>query len=200
MQVILTLKLLFCIQGEMIMNKHTQRMEIRDRIRNLTTDYCRMADSTISNYVLSLPEYQNASYIFCYISVGKETNTRLIIEHAWTAQKRVAVPRCTGKGIMELFEIRSFDDLESGRYGIPEPKTYCSPALSSQIDFAIIPCLSCDRKKNRLGHGGGYYDRYLEHASFTTAALCREMLLLDKVCCEPHDQSVDMLITERGIY
>lgn len=182
------------------MDKHTQRREIRSRINKLDPIYCQTADAAIYRHILSLPDYQQASCIFCYISVDKEVNTRPLIEHAWITGKQVVVPKCTGRGIMELFEIHSYDDLEPGYYGILEPRFYCIPVLPSSIQFAVIPCLSCDRQKNRLGHGGGYYDRYLEHTSFTTAAICREKILLEHVCCEPHDQPVNMVITEKRIY
>lgn len=182
------------------MDKHTQRKEIRSRIKNLTPEYCLISDKAIFRSIVSLPAYQDASCIFCYINVGREINTRPIIQHAWAAGKRVAVPRCTSKGIMKLFEIRSWDDLETGKYKIPEPKTYCTPIPPSEIDFAIIPCLSCDRKRNRLGHGGGYYDRYLMNAAYQTAAVCREQLLSNHICHESHDRPVDMVITEIAIY
>lgn len=183
-----------------IHNKHTQRKEIRRRINNLTPEYCISSDESISRAILMLPEYQNASCIFCYVSVGREIDTRSIIEDAWALGKRIAVPRCTSKAIMELFEIHSWQDLEIGSYQIPEPKAYCIPVSPSEIDFAIVPCLSCDKKRNRLGHGGGYYDRYLFNTSFPSAAVCREKLLLDNVCCEAHDRPVDFVITENAIY
>lgn len=182
------------------MDKHTQRKEIRRRIKNLTPEYCLSSDASIFHSILTLPEYQNASCIFCYVSTGREIDTRPILENAWSLGKRTAVPRCISKGIMELFEIRSWADLEIGSYQIPEPKFYCMPVSSSEIDFAVIPCLSCDRKRNRLGHGGGYYDRYLADTAFPSAALCREKLLLDCVCHETHDRPVNMVITEASIY
>lgn len=182
------------------MNKSIQREEIRKKLKLLNPAYCQTADSMITASILKLPEYQNASCIFCYISVGREVNTRPVIYDAWASGKRVAVPRCTGKGIMELFEIHSYNDLEDGSYHIPEPGNSCTPVTASEVGFAIIPCLACDRSKNRLGHGDGYYDRYLENASFPVAALCREKLLLDQVCIESHDQTVDMVITEAAIY
>lgn len=182
------------------MNKHTQREEIRRRIKKITPEYCRKSDESICRLILDLTEYRHASCIFCYISVNREINTRPIIENAWNLGKRVAVPRCISKGIMKLFEIHTWQDLETGRYQIPEPKTYCKPVSPSEIDFAIVPCLSCDRRKNRLGHGSGFYDRYLSDAAFPVAAVCREKLLLETICCESHDQSVDMVITEADIY
>lgn len=182
------------------MNKHIQREEIRRRINKLTPEYCLISDKAICLSILALPVYQNASCIFCYISTIKEVDTHPIIQNAWSSGKRIAVPRCISEGIMEAFEIRSWEDLTDGKYQIAEPKAHCALVTPSEIDFAIIPCLSCDRKKNRLGHGSGYYDRYLVNTTFPTAAVCREQALLDHVCYEPHDHPMDMVITEIAIY
>lgn len=88
---------------------------------------------------------------------------------------------CIDKGIMEPYEITSFNDLIPGLYNIPEPAKHCPLVNLADIDFAIVPCLSCDRKRRRLGHGGGYYDRTLAKLTAPSAALCREQLLLDEV-------------------
>lgn len=182
------------------MNKHTQREEIRRRIKKLTPGYCLISDKAICLSILSLPVYRNASCIFCYVSTVKEVDTHPIIQDAWTSGKRIAVPRCISEGIMEAFEIRSWEDLTNGKYQIPEPKAHCALVTPPEIDFAILPCLSCDRKKNRLGHGGGYYDRYLMNTTFPAAAVCREQILLDHVCHEPHDRPMDMVVTEIATY
>lgn len=181
-------------------HKQIQRAEIRKRISSLSEDYCRKSDASISAKILSLDAYQKASYIFCYINMEKEPDTRPIIESAWNSGKHVAVPRCTGPGQMSLFQIHSYADLKPGSYRIPEPIPSCREIDPSEIDFAIIPCVSCDRSCNRLGHGGGYYDRYLENTKTICAALCREALLLDQVSLETYDQPVTMVITEKQIY
>lgn len=182
------------------MDKFSQRAEIQRRIKALSPAYCRTADLSIFRRILALPEYTEASCIFCYVSTEKEINTRPLIEDAWNHDKRVAVPKCISNGIMEIFEIHSWEDLETGSYQILEPKASCTPIAPSEIDFAIIPCVSCDRQKNRLGHGGGYYDRYLRSAAFPCAAVCREKLMLRHVCHEPHDYPIDMVISESAIY
>lgn len=183
-----------------ITDKKTQRNEIRSRLQQSAPTYCYSSDQLIFQSIITLPEYQNASMIFCYVSVKKEVDTRRLLKQAWADGKRTAVPRCIDKGIMEPYEITSFNDLIPGLYNIPEPAKHCPPVNLADIDFAIIPCLSCDRKRRRLGHGGGYYDRTLAKLTAPSAALCREQLLLDEVSCEEHDQSVSILITENTIY
>lgn len=182
------------------MDKNAQRAQIRLRMKNLPLEYCQMADEAICHKVLGLKEYREAPIIFCYISVNREIDISSIIEDAWASGKRVAVPKCMEKGIMEAMEIHSWQDLVPGRYQIPEPKVSCRPVRPDEIAFGIIPCISCDLMGNRLGHGGGYYDRYLSDTAFVTAAVCREQLLLKHVCCEEHDRPMDLVVTESQIY
>ena len=182
------------------MDKRSQRSEIKKKMAALTAEYIRLSDAAILDRLLSLPEYRSASFLFTYVSLGREVDTHALILHALGCGKRVAVPRCIGDGIMEFCEIRSLDEFAPGRMHIPEPGPGCVSIPLSAADFAVIPCVSCDRDRNRLGHGGGYYDRYLAQTSVPCAALCREALLLDAVCRESHDRSVDMVITERFIY
>ena len=87
------------------------------------------------------------------------------------------------------------DILQSGKQ--EDPERLIQPEA---IDFAFIPCISCDRSGRRLGHGGGYYDRYLEKTHCVKAALCREELLVDEIPVEEHDLRMDFVISEKGCY
>ncbi|HIT90490.1 MAG TPA: 5-formyltetrahydrofolate cyclo-ligase [Candidatus Merdenecus merdavium] len=180
--------------------KEQCREKIKLKQKSLEIQEMRESDTAIALKVSSLKEFSQAKVIFIFVSTKEEINTAPMIEKAWELGKRVVVPKCMDKGRMEAYEIQSFLDLEEGFWGILEPKDNSLLISPHEIDLAIIPCLSCDRKLNRLGKGGGYYDRYLEHASFVKAALCRESLLLHKVPVDVWDQKVDMVITEKEIY
>ena len=91
------------------------------------------------------------------------------------------------------------DDLEAGAYGILEPKKSCALVTAADIDFAVVPCLSFDRKGRRLGQGGGYYDRLLPQLHCPTVLICREQLMSPEVPVEEHDMRCTMLVTEKGI-
>ena len=115
------------------------------------------------------------------------------------AGKTLILPRCAAEHAIDLCVVRSMDDLEAGAYGILEPKMNCALVTAADIDFAVVPCLSFDRKGRRLGQGGGYYDRLLPQLRCPTALICREQLMSPEVPVEEHDMRCTMLITEKGI-
>ena len=179
--------------------KKELRHLVAQREAQLDAAYLKESEAAIAAFVLTLPEYERAGTVFCFVSMGREVETRPILLHALAAGKRVGVPLCTGKGIMEIRRITGLGDLVPGFYGIMEPRQECPVMEAEQIDFALIPCVSCDKKGRRLGHGGGYYDRYLEHATFAAATVCRERLICDEVPVEAHDIAIKTIVTELGV-
>ena len=127
-------------------------------------------------------------------------NTHPTLEHALAAGKRLCVPLCVDKGIMELREITSLDQLVPGSYGLLEPPADSPSLTADEVDFAVIPCLTCNRAGQRLGKGGGYYDRFLSHYRSGSVLLCPELLLRDEIPVEPHDYPIPWVLTERGLY
>jgi 5-formyltetrahydrofolate cyclo-ligase len=93
--------------------------------------------------------------------------------------------------------------LVPGSFGILEPDiSVCSEADIKTADLIITPGLSFDLKFNRLGYGGGYYDRVLTGAGTKSRkiALAFDLQILDNIPSCPHDCKVDMIITESNIY
>lgn len=180
--------------------KRDLRVEIKQRQENLSEEYCTQADKAIAEKLLSLPEYINASTVFCYVSTSKEINTYPILEAALNAKKRVCVPKCVEKGVMQLIEIKSLDDLEKGAYGIMEPKEGCERIYIKDVEFGVIPCVSCNCHGERLGHGGGYYDRVLYNAPWPSAVLCREKIMEENIPVTDYDVTIGIIISENNLW
>jgi 5-formyltetrahydrofolate cyclo-ligase len=176
------------------------RKSIRKKLRTLDPETARLSAAAICKQVLDLPDYRNAKTVFAFVGVQWEIDTKDLLLLALSSGKRVAVPLCLVAGIMEARLIRSLNELVPGAYGIPEPTVKCPVCPPAEIDFAVIPCVSCDRACMRLGQGGGYYDRFLEHASFFNAAICRDIAILESVPVEPWDRPVDCVVTETTVY
>ena len=180
-------------------HKRELRAEIRRREAALPEEYLKASGAAICERLWELPEFQKAGTVFVFVGCGAEIDTSDLIERMLSAGKRVLVPRCEAKGIMHAYEIKSLSELSPGSYGIPEPSGGAKKADPAEIGFCIVPCLSCDREGYRLGHGGGYYDRYLEQVHVPRTVICRERLMLDSVPHEAHDLRMNLVVTETQI-
>ena len=192
--------------------KELARKEIRAKINATSEEYRNRASAAISLNVLTMPEVRTAKTILAYCSVGKEPATLALVSKLLDEGKRVCLPLCTDldeegrrTGTVDAMEarvIKSFDDLVPGAYGIPEPSAETEMMLPEYVDLIILPCLSCDRNCNRIGHGAGYYDKYLSRirTDCFTLAMCFEEVLADEIPTEPHDRPVDAVVTEKQIY
>ena len=181
------------------MTKQTLRAEMAARIKNLSPTYCREADEAICRCVLQSDVYAKAETIFCYVGTEREIDTMRLIRAMMRDGKKVAVPLCTEKGVMEARRIEGMGDLVSGKYGILAPRLECQAVAPEELDLVIVPCCTGNARGQRLGYGGGYYDRYLPKTQCPTMLLCRHQLERDDIPLQPHDVLLDYLVTERGV-
>ena len=147
-----------------------------------------------------MPEYQEAQTVFCFVGTDREIDTQPILEDALAAGKTLCVPLCTEPGRMESRQITDLNQLVPGRCGLLEPTADTPVIPVDAIDFAVLPCVTCNYLGQRLGHGGGYYDRFLSQYRGGTVLLCRELLIRQEIPVEPHDYPVPWVLTERGLY
>jgi len=180
--------------------KKQLRSEVRKTERTLTETYKRDSNAAITAYLLLLSEYQRAESIFCFVGIKNEISTISILEDVLRQGKTLSVPLCIGAGIMELRVITSLSQLIPGAYGILEPTANTRRVEVQDIDFSIIPCVSCDYAGHRLGQGGGYYDRFFVSCQTPTVMVCRECLIRDPIPMEAHDHIFPKVITEKGLY
>jgi len=175
------------------------RKQMLEKRAGLEADYCLEADKAILKRLLQMKVYRQADVVFTYVSMEGEVDTRQLIRCALADGKRVAVPKCKGKGIMGAYYITGMEELGTGAYGILEPKAGCRKAGPEEIALAVTPCVCCSRSGSRLGYGGGYYDRYLSGTPAVRAALCRERMMVEDIPPEVHDCTMDFVVTEEGV-
>ena len=167
---------------------------IREEQKKLSEEYRQRAGAEIAMRLVMYPVFQQVETVFCYVSTEQEPDTRMILETAWSMGKTVAVPRCVPgpERRMEAVVIRSFEDLEPGMMGILEPKQGLPVLDGYKVDLAVVPCVSADRSGGRLGHGAGYYDRFLHGQAMYKFGLCFEELLMDNVAKRYTPAAADM--------
>lgn len=200
------------IQGTVVEAKRWCRSKVKEAQKELTDEYMQFASDEIRRKLMGLEEYRKAKTILLYANSGKEVITinaknKPINDLAFCNRKpglELALPLCvdTKTHRMEARLWNAEYRLKPGAYGIPEPDSKAPVIDPKDIDLVVLPCVSCDHKLNRLGHGAGYYDRYLDDLAedCVTVALCYEKIMLDEIPTEPHDKKVDMVITEENIY
>ena len=177
--------------------KRQLRKKLRLKREQLNSSYCEAADRKIRERLQNSRIYKDAELIFCYVSMSGEVDTKELIVEALREGKRVAVPKCEAKGVMEAVEITGMEDLEPTAWGSLEPKQGCPRVSPKELDLCIVPCVSCSSTGVRLGYGGGYYDRYLPGTDAVRVILCREQMLCEEIPREEHDCRMDVLITEK---
>lgn len=175
------------------------RREARALRRRIAPDARHEKSLAIAAHLLLWPPYRDAKTVMAYVSVGAEVETGALLEMILSAGKRLALPRCKPDGIMEAPHSSTLDCLRPGLWGIPEhPQD--TPSLSkADIDLILVPGLLFDAHGDRLGQGGGYYDRFLADFAGMTCGLAFAAQTVLKLAARPHDVPVRALATEEGI-
>ena len=184
--------------------KKKYRSDAVSRLAATSEEYRSSASATIAVNALALPEMHKARTVMLYVSVDKEPATLALIVKLLEAGKKVCLPRCTEQ-TLEARRIKSIEHLVPGPYGIPEPVAddSVSPVVKpSKIDLVILPCVACGTDCSRVGHGAGYYDRFLKELKRDTfkAALCYDKILLEGIPMDEHDEYMNAVITEKTVY
>ncbi len=152
-------------------------------------------DNIIKNKVLNNIKVKESKNILIYVSLKLEVDTKEIIQELLLEKKNIYVPRVL-ESQMEFFKINSLQDLQKGTFGILEPK-----GNQKLVDFnsccIIVPGLMFDFYNNRLGYGGGYYDKYLENKDIYKIGICYNDFLCQELKTNCHDVKMDVVITER---
>lgn len=180
--------------------KQRLREELKGQERRLTRAALIASDRKLTERFLMLKEVAAAETILLYCSMGTEPDTNALLEQLAARGKRMVLPRCLPRRQMETRLYLPHIPLVRHRYGMAEPGEDHPLVGVEEIDLALVPALAYDVHCMRMGRGGGYYDRYLPVFSGVTIGLCRDVLLQEMIPAEPHDQPVDLVLTETRLF
>lgn len=182
--------------------KASQRRVCLDARRAMTSKELAKRSSTLCRKLLDLPELQNVRTVFSYLASPDEADL-CDANKALTARGvRVCYPLVTGRGTMEALIPETDDAVVQGAFGIfaPDPSRSV-PVAPEEIDLVLVPCVGFDRALRRLGHGGGFYDRYLlrcpQALRVCVAFACQE---LPEVVCGEYDLPMQLVVTEEKVF
>ena len=185
---------------------HNLRRQILTRRDQLSSRQRRQMSVQIMDLLLSVPEIRQAASFFVYVNFRSEVETLPLIRHLLRGEKVITVPRtdCANKALQVIRIADPDRELSAGYCGIPEP----DPSLPTTqrfdpglLDVVITPGSVFDRRGGRMGYGGGYYDRFLaaDAPQAVRIALAYDLQLVERLHLQPHDQFMDMIITQSGI-
>lgn len=176
--------------------------EKRNSIPSTERDFC---SEKIFKTLVQLPLYQKANRIFLYLSFRSEVDTYAILKHSLQQKKEVYAP-ITLTETKELLCCRVTNpntDFQKDVYGIDTP-IYSSDKIISpkKIDLVLVPGLAFDKKKYRMGYGGGFYDRFLPKLSpnAITVGLAFSAQIYPSIPIEEYDSKLNYILTEASIY
>jgi 5-formyltetrahydrofolate cyclo-ligase len=178
-----------------MLSKNQIRIECKEKRKKLVQDFIDINSEIIINKILNSEEYKKAECVFAYISALYEVKTDQIIKSSIEENKTVLVPVIVKKKEMSSGVVGEDTVFTKNIYNIYEPKD--KKLFGGKIDIIITPGLSFDRQGNRIGYGGGFFDRFFEkNKESFKIGICFDEFLADMLPREKHDVKMDMIITQ----
>lgn len=164
----------------------------------LSRDIVAAKSAAITNHVRALPLFQQTSCVLSYVaSKDNEVDTRALIDELLDEQRRVLVPVAHADGTLTWSELRAWDDLARGRFGILEPRPECARPVQPPKDaICLVPGIAFNRDGYRIGYGGGYFDRFLKTFHGVSVGLAFREQIIEAWTPEEHDVAVNVLVTD----
>lgn len=179
--------------------KKLLRKEILEKRDSMSNMQVEELSNRILNHILNWDKFIDASTIMLYSSYKNEVVTKGIIKECFKRNKKVVLP----KSIKESHDIipclvSGFEELIQGVYGIYEPDG-TNVIEKNKINLVIVPGVAFDMNGDRIGHGAGYYDRFLKGYNGIKAGICYGLQIVENAWPDEFDIKMDYLITEMGI-
>ena len=176
------------------------RQQIRKTRANLTALQQQQAEDSITQQALALIEERNAQHIALYLSFDGEISTDKLIKILWAQGKQVYLPVLHPFNPNHLLFLRYLPDtpMLKNKFGIWEPKLNVQSVLPlEELDILFTPLVAFDKQGNRLGMGGGFYDRTLQHwqkSSFIPVGLAHQCQQVEQLPTEAWDVPLHQIL------
>ncbi len=178
----------------------TNKKKLREEYRRRRDAFHRQLDNATLNLAFRRPPsplatiLEDGNVIAVYAAQGSEAPTNRLIEYLAEIGKKVAFPVVTGAEPLDFRIVSKLETLQTGFMGIAEPADN-SPAVVP--DVIIAPMIAFDRSLNRLGQGGGHYDRtFKKYPDATRIGFAWSVQEADNIPVESHDQQLHAIVTE----
>jgi 5-formyltetrahydrofolate cyclo-ligase len=184
------------------------RKAIRESRQAVPKPYATQASAKFVELIVDLEWYQNADRIAAYLPFNGEADPLPLMDRAIVDGKQVFVPVIVAKSEPLKFEAWTRDtEVSNNRFNIREPEASVDSISPTDLDLVITPLVAFDGQRNRLGVGGGYYDRtfaFLNNIATKSretilVGLAYELQRIKTIDSKSHDVELDAVVTEMGI-
>ncbi|NNK10896.1 MAG: 5-formyltetrahydrofolate cyclo-ligase [Flavobacteriaceae bacterium] len=177
----------------------THFLELR---KNTSVSTIEDASLTLANKLLAVPIWGYIYYhIFLHSTLKKEIDTGPIITLLRGKDKEIIIPKIAPQNQLQHYLLTDSTTLKPNNWGIPEPQ-HGIQVSPSDIEVVFVPLLAFDTEGNRVGYGGGYYDKFLSECNENTKKI--GLSLFDPVDTisdsTPHDIPLDYCVTPEKVY
>lgn len=186
----------------------TDKAELRRQMlaerRQMTAESAAELSYRLSGRLAELLLPRSERRIFSYLAYGREADIDALHRRLWQAGRQIAVPITTGlpSGVMQAAAYDPDVPLQKAALGVLEPSGAEIWQLQT-VELVLAPGVAFDRRGNRLGHGKGYYDRYLPQLlpGVPVIGVCYDWQVVDGVPVDEYDRRMDVIVTDsRVIY
>ncbi|MBX3402782.1 MAG: 5-formyltetrahydrofolate cyclo-ligase [Phycisphaeraceae bacterium] len=191
--------------------KQLLRAQLRARLATVTPELAAAWSEQACQRIESAPAFGAARAVMLFVpmSARAEVDLRPLATRARHAGKTIALPRVDWQSrTLSPRIVRDLaDDLEpdtaarGAAAGLLHPRERCPAINPANLELVLVPGLGFDSEGGRIGHGAGFYDRFLAHPALRAAAWgvgfeCQVLPAAGRLPREPHDRSLDALVTE----
>ncbi|MFA5514043.1 MAG: 5-formyltetrahydrofolate cyclo-ligase [Sphaerochaetaceae bacterium] len=191
------------------MNLKQKKTEFRDRVRELNSEFDYLAYLTYSKVIVdkigSLKEFKEAKTLLLFSSLMDEPHLKDLIYLALEMGKKVALPYTLKGGKLKFLQIDNEWEKNStiNGWGITEPNENIYKPIElnkKENSLIVVPAMAYSKKRERLGRGKGFYDRFLAKNRFLfSVGICFDHQLFDSLPTGMLDTNVNMVVTPSTI-
>lgn len=174
--------------------------EIRQRMishrKSLLRGEVSARSAQLIQRLIHLPIYRQAESVLVYYPINGEVDLMDLLLQS--DEKSFYLPRMKGNGL-EMVRYDEGDPLDIGRFGVSEPKGDVKPS-EKRVDLVLVPGVAFDRLGVRIGHGKGFYDRFLSQIDTHIVGVCFDFQLFEQLPPkQPHDVMMHYVVTEQEV-
>ena len=185
--------------------KQILRKEIKKKLGQLTETEKIQQSETIVKKLLQHPKYIESQRISVYMHMKNEVKTNAILENAFKSGKMVFIPKYVGRNMdmVQLYSLKDYDQLPETPWHIKQPPDEDNSRENAidngGLDLVIVPGVGFTLCGDRLGHGKGFYDSYIEKISVVQKpyliGLGFNVQICDKIPTTSDDKTLDEVLT-----